>query len=64
MEQVNQYFKDRIECFDAYYPCTSNGCNLLFHVYNWIQFFVSMFNNITKKIYDFEFKNVRKLSLT
>jgi putative transposase len=21
MERVNQYFKDRIECFDDYYPC-------------------------------------------
>jgi putative transposase len=43
MERVNQYFKDRIECFDDYYPCFKNECNL-FHVYNWIQFFVSMYN--------------------
>jgi putative transposase len=34
---VNQYFKDRIQSFDDYYPCVKNECNL-FHVYNWIQF--------------------------
>ena len=44
MERVNQYFKDRTESFDDYYPCMQNECNL-FHVYNWIQFFVSMYNN-------------------
>ncbi|HET7643028.1 MAG TPA: hypothetical protein VFK40_05940 [Nitrososphaeraceae archaeon] len=44
MERINQYFKDRIESFDEYYPCTGNECNL-FHVYNWIQFFVSMYND-------------------
>ena len=31
MERVNQYFKDRIENFDDYYPCVKNECNL-FHV--------------------------------
>ena len=46
MERVNQYFKDRIESFDDYYPCMQNDCNL-FHVYNWIQFFVSMYNDTT-----------------
>jgi putative transposase len=44
MERVNQYFKDRIESFDDYYPCTRNECNL-FHLHNWIQFFVSMYND-------------------
>jgi transposase-like protein len=45
MERVNQYFKDRIESFDDYYPCIQKGeCNL-FHVHNWIQFFVSMYND-------------------
>ena len=43
IERVNQYFKDRIESFDDYYPCVRNECNLL-HVHNWIQFFVSMYN--------------------
>ena len=44
MERVNQYFKDRTELFDDYYPCVKNECNL-FHVLNWIQFFVSMYND-------------------
>ena len=48
MERVNQYFKDRTESFDDYYPCMQNECNL-FHVYNWIQFFVSMYNDTTSK---------------
>ena len=47
MERVNQYFKDRIENFDDYFPCTNRyECNL-FHVHNWIQFFVSMYNDTT-----------------
>ena len=51
MERVSQYFKDRIKCFDDYYPCMQNECNL-FHVYNWIQFFVSMYHDtIYKEIY-------------
>ena len=45
MERVNQYFKDRIESFDDYYPCRlqkeNSECNL-FHVYNLIQFFINM----------------------
>jgi putative transposase len=49
MERVNQYFKDRTESFDDYYPCRlqkdSDEC-ILFHVHNWIQFFVSMYNDI------------------
>ncbi|HET8792332.1 MAG TPA: hypothetical protein VFM31_00950, partial [Nitrososphaeraceae archaeon] len=49
MERVNQYFKDRTESFDDYFPCTSrNECNL-FHVHNWVQFFVSMYNNTVYK---------------
>jgi putative transposase len=32
--------------FDVYYPCIRNECNLI-HVYNWIQFFVSMSNYST-----------------
>ena len=43
MERVNPYFKDRTKNFDNYYPCVKNECNL-FHVHNWIQFFVSMYN--------------------
>jgi len=54
MERVNQYFKDRIESFDDYYPCMQKEeCNL-FHVYNWIQFFfVSMYNDTSSNKNDF-----------
>ncbi|HEY6656937.1 MAG TPA: hypothetical protein VIZ62_00275 [Nitrososphaeraceae archaeon] len=57
MERVNPYFKDRIEGFDDYYPCIRNGCTL-FHVYNWIHFFVSMYNSVTttgRNDFNFEF---------
>ena len=51
MERVNQYFKDRTEGFEDYYPCMEDECNL-FHVHNWIQYFVSMYNDtISKKNY-------------
>ena len=57
MERVNQYFKDRIECFDDYYPRIQkeNECNL-FHAYNWIQFFVSMYNDTITNNNDFGLK--------
>ena len=65
MERVNQYFKDRTENFDDYNPCMQqkdSECNL-FHVYNWIQFFVSMYNyTITNNNNDFGLKEVRILS--
>ncbi|HET7642018.1 MAG TPA: hypothetical protein VFK40_00800 [Nitrososphaeraceae archaeon] len=58
MERVNQYFKDRIESFDDYYLCRQMECNL-FHVCNWIQFFVSMYNNtIANNSYNFQLKEV------
>ena len=51
MKRVMQYFKDRIESFDDYYPCIQKDeCNLL-HVHNWIQFFVSMYNDTTFENY-------------
>jgi putative transposase len=62
MERVNQYLKDRIESFDDYYPCMQIECNLL-HVYNWIQFFVSMYNDTTTNNNNwFELEEVRILS--
>jgi len=63
MERVNQYFKDRIESFDDYYTCMQKEeCNLL-HVHNWIQFFVSMYNNTiaNNNTYDFGLKEVNKI---
>ena len=54
MERVNQDLKDRIESFDDDYLCIKENCNL-FHVYNWIQFFVSMYNDkIVNSNYNFE----------
>ena len=58
MERVNQYFKDRIESFDDYYPCVQIECNLL-HVHNWIQFFVSMYNDKTFENYSINELNDR-----
>jgi len=45
IERVMQYFKDRTESFDDYYPCTTknNNCDLL-HVYNWIKLFIYLHN--------------------
>ena len=44
-----QYFKDRTESFDDYYPCIvkkrkKNNCDLS-HVYNWIKLFVYFYNS-------------------
>ena len=46
IERIMQYFKDRTEAFDDYYPCINNknrDCNLQ-HVYNWINLFVYLYN--------------------
>ncbi|HJU58598.1 MAG TPA: DDE-type integrase/transposase/recombinase, partial [Nitrososphaeraceae archaeon] len=45
IERVMQYFKDRTETFDDYYPCTTknNNCDLE-HVYNWIKLFIYLYN--------------------
>ena len=47
IERIIQYFKDRTESFDDYYSCNSKrrDCNNS-HVYNWVELFVSMYNNI------------------
>ena len=44
IERVMQYFKDRTECFDDYYPCTKNKNCELTHVYNWIKLFICLYN--------------------
>ena len=60
MERVNQpVFTDRIESFDDYNPCMQkeeNECNIecnILHVHNWIQFFVSMYNDTTTRNNEF-----------
>jgi putative transposase len=44
VERVMQYFKDRIESFDDYYPCTKNNNCDLSHVYNWLKLFIYLYN--------------------
>jgi putative transposase len=44
IERMMQYFKDRTECFDDYYPCTKNNNCDLEHVYNWIKMFIYLYN--------------------
>ena len=46
IERVMQYFKDRTENFDDYYPCRKDDdCNID-HVYNWIELSVLMYTDI------------------
>ena len=33
MERINQYFKDRIESFDDYYPCMQKKKNIIYFMY-------------------------------
>ena len=46
IERVMQFFKDKTESFDDYYHCRRDydDCNID-NVYNWIELFVSMYNN-------------------
>ena len=46
IERVMQYFKDRTDSFDDYYPCINNKKREgnLQHVYNWIKLFVYLYN--------------------
>ena len=45
IERVMEYFKDRTESFDDYYPCTKNNNCDLEHVYNWIRLFIYLYNS-------------------
>lgn len=36
MEKMNQIIKDRLECFDDYFPCWKEDCDKA-HVHDWIQ---------------------------
>ena len=44
IERVMQYFKDRTESFDDYYPCNNKQNCDLEHVYNWIKLFIYLYN--------------------
>ncbi len=43
VEITLQYFKDRTESFDDYFPCRKKNCKLK-HVRNWLQLFVDHHN--------------------
>src|SRR3954453_21144510 len=45
IESTIQYIKDRTECFDDYFPCQMEKCNLL-HIRNWLNLFVNMHNEM------------------
>ena len=43
MERLNQTFKDRVECFDDYFPCWREECDRG-HVCAWIKMFSFYYN--------------------
>ena len=43
VERTLQYFKDRTESFDDYFPCRKKNCKLK-HARNWLQLFVDHYN--------------------
>jgi putative transposase len=43
MERLNQTFKDRVECFDDYFPCWKEECDRG-HVCAWIKMFSFYYN--------------------
>jgi putative transposase len=43
IERTMQYIKDRTECFDDYFPCRKENCNLK-HIRNWLNLFVNYHN--------------------
>jgi len=45
IERTIQYIKGRTECFDDYFPCQREKCNLL-HIRNWLNLFVNMHNEM------------------
>lgn len=50
IERVIQYFKDRTESFDDYYPCINKKRNCdLHHAYNWIKLFGYLYNAKVRK---------------
>jgi putative transposase len=48
IERTVQYFKDRTECFDDYFPCRRDNCKLE-HVSNWMDQFVYLHNRMLIK---------------
>jgi putative transposase len=50
IERAIQYFKDRTENFDDYYPCTKPRLCNLSHIYKWLCLFVFMHNAMIANI--------------
>ena len=49
IERTIQYIKDRIECFDDYFPCRMKNCKLK-HVMNWLNLFLDYHNSELKML--------------
>lgn len=45
MERMNQALKDRLECFDDYFPCWRKGCDRA-HVHDWMKVFGFFYNHV------------------
>jgi|SRR5580658_111876 putative transposase len=45
VERMNQYVKDRVECFDDLFPCMKEGCDKE-HVNNWVRVFRFFHNHV------------------
>ncbi len=43
VERKIQYIKDRTECFDDYFPCQREKCNLK-HIKHWLNLFADLHN--------------------
>lgn len=46
IERTVQYFKDRTESFDDYFPCTKKKRCKLYHVINWLTMFADIHNKL------------------
>ena len=49
IERTMQYIKDRTECFDDYFPCSTKNCKLK-HAMNWLNLFVDYHNSGLKML--------------
>jgi putative transposase len=46
IERTLQYFKDRTESFDDYFPCTKKKRCKLYYVINWLSMFADIHNKL------------------
>lgn len=45
MERMNETIKDRLECFDDYFPCWKPDCDKT-HVYDWMRLFRFFYKHV------------------